>query len=105
MSTVMVVLFAVLVVILAFVLIVAIPVLVGKLFFRWSGNRVKYIVSQSVSAIVTSLVASLIITGLILLVGLVFKQQWAFSGGLLIVYTFWIAIKAVIASIRGSGRM
>jgi len=47
----------------------------------------------------------MIVTGLILLVGLVFKQQWAFSGGLLIVYTFWIAIKAVRQNIRQSKNM
>ena len=97
--------FAILVIILAFALIVALPVLVGKLFFRWSKQRVQYIVSQSTSAIISSVVMSLVITGLILLVGLVFKQQWAFSGGLLIVYTFWIAIKSVRQAIQQSRGM
>lgn len=102
MSTFAVVIFAILVVLLVYVLIVALPVLAGKLLFRWSKQRVKFIVSQSTGTIITSVVTSLIITGLILLVGLVFKQQWAFSGGLLIIYTFWIAIKAVRQNIRQS---
>lgn len=105
MNTFTAIVFAILVMLLAFALIVAIPVLSGKLFFRWSQQRVKYVVSESTSAIVTSVVTSLIITGLILLVGLLFKQQWAFSGGLLIVYTFWIAIKAVRLAIQQSKRM
>ena len=96
---------AILVMLLAFVLVVALPVLVGKLLFHWSKARTRYIVSQSTSAIVTSLVITLIITGLILLVGVVLKQQWAFSGGLLIVYTFWTAIKAVRQAILQSKRM
>ena len=78
MSTVVAIVFAFLTIILAFVLIVSLPVLAGKLFFRWSARRVRTIVSQSTSAIVTSVVTSLIITGLILLVGLVFHQQWHF---------------------------
>ncbi len=105
MSTFAAVVFAVIVVILVYALIVALPVLAGKLLFRWSKQRVKYIVSQSASTIITSVVTSLVITGLILLVGMVFKQQWAFSGGLLIVYTFWIAIKAVRQNIRQSKNM
>ena len=102
MSTFAAVIFAILVVLLVYVLIVALPVLAGKLLFHWSKQRVKFIVSQSTGTIITSVVTSLIITGLILLVGLVFKQQWAFSGGLLIIYTFWIAIKAVRQNIRQS---
>ena len=105
MSTLAAIVFAILVIALAFVLIVALPVLAGKLFFRWSKKRVQYIVSQSTGTIVTSVVTSLIITGLILLIGLVFHQQWAFSGGLLIVYTFWTAIKAVRQAIQQSKRM
>lgn len=105
MNTFAAIVFAILVMILAFALIVALPVLVGKLFFHWSAGRVKYIVSQSTSTIVTSVVTTLIITGLILLVGLVFRQQWAFSGGLLIVYTFWTAIKSVRQAIQQSKRM
>jgi len=105
MSTFAAIVFAILTIILAFVLIVALPVLAGKLFFRWSARRVRYIVSQSTSAIVTSVVTSLIITGLILLVGLVFHQQWAFSGGLLIVYTFWTAIRTVRQAIEQSKHM
>ena len=72
MSTFAVVIFAILVVLLVYVLIVALPVLAGKLLFRWSKQRVKFIVSQSTGTIITSVVTSLIITGLILLVGLVF---------------------------------
>ena len=105
MSTFAAIVFAILVIILAFVLIVALPVLFGRLFLHWSDQRVKYIVSQSTSSIVSSVVMSLIITGLILLVGLLFKQQWAFSGGLLIVYTFWTAIKAVRQNIAASKGM
>lgn len=105
MSTFAAVILAVLAMLLAFVLIVAVPALAGKLLFRWSKARVKYVVSQSTSAIVTSVVTSLIVTGLVLLIGVVFKQQWAFSGGLLIVYTFWVAIKAVRQAIRESKRM
>ena len=105
MNTFTAILFAILVMLLAFVLIVAVPVLIGKLFFHWSKNRVKAIVSQSTSAIVTSVVTSLIITGLILLIGLVFNQQWAFSGGLLILFTFWTAIKSVRQAIQQTRRM
>jgi hypothetical protein len=88
-----------------YLLIVVIPVAIGKLFFRWSRRRVSYVFKQSMSTILASVVGSLVITGLILLVGIVFKQQWAFSGGLLLVYTFWIAIKAVKENISNSGGM
>jgi len=88
-----------------FFLIVIIPVFFGKLLFRWSGSRVRHVFSQSMSTIVAAVVGSLLLTGLILLIGMVFKQEWAFSGGLLIVYTFWIAIKAVRENIRSSKGM
>jgi hypothetical protein len=96
---------SILIVAIVFLLIVIIPIIVGKLFFRWSRRRVRYVFSESMSIIVASVVGSLILTGLILLVGIVFKQQWAFSGGLLLVYTFWIAIKAVRENIRNSRGM
>ena len=65
----------------------------------------RYIFSESLSTIVAAVADSLLLTGLILSVGLVFKQQWAFSGGLLLVYTFWIAIKAVRENISRSRDM
>jgi len=88
-----------------FLLIVCIPIAFGKLFLRWSNRRVRYIFSESMSTIIGAAVGALILTGLVLLIGTVFKQQWAFSGGLLIVYTFWIAIKAVKENIQNSRRM
>ncbi len=105
MNVVAAILCAVLLIAAIFTLIVAIPIGVGKLLFRWSGNRTRYIFKQSMSTIVAALVGSLVLTGIVLLVGVVFKQKWAFSGGLLIVYTFWVAIKAVRDSIRSSKRM
>ena len=91
--------------VLAYLLIVLIPVVIGKLLFRWSGQRMRYIISQSMSTIVGSVVGSLVLTGFILLIGVVFNQQWAFSGGLLLVYTFWTAIKAVKENIKASKGM
>ena len=105
MNTLIVIISVILIMVVAFVLIVAVPVLIGRLLFRWSAQRMKYIFSQSMSTIVTSVVVSLIISGLILLVGLVFKQEWAFSGGLLFVFTFWTAIKAVRQAIKNSKRL
>lgn len=105
MNTFLVILMALIVVILAFMLIVCIPVLFGKLFFKWSKQRVKYIFSTSFSTIVSTVIVSLILTGLILLIGVVFKAQWAFSGGLLIVFVFWTAIKSVIQCIKESKNM
>ena len=88
-----------------FLLIVIIPVFVGKLFFRWSNRRVLYVLSESLSTIIATAIGALLLTGLILLIGMLFKQEWAFSGGLLVVYTFWIAIKAVRENIRNSSNM
>lgn len=88
-----------------FLLIVIIPIIVGKLLFRWSGRSVRYVFHESISSITAAVVGSLVLTGLVLLVGMVFEQQWAFSGGLLVVYTFWIAIKAVWENIRNSKGM
>jgi hypothetical protein len=96
---------AIAVIIVAYLLIVIIPVGLGKLLFRWSGTRVLYILGTSLGAIIGSVVASLLLTGLILLIGLVFQQEWAFSGGLLIIYTFWVAIKSVRETIRESKGM
>lgn len=104
-NPVVIILLSLLVLLLFFALIVLIPVLFGKLVLRWSKARCKYVLSNSFSSILTSLITSLIITGLILLIGLVFKQQWAFSGGLLIVYVFYLAIKSVVANIKSSKRM
>ncbi|HHW93635.1 MAG TPA: hypothetical protein GX734_03985 [Clostridiaceae bacterium] len=86
---------AVVIVAFVFFLIVVIPIIFGKLFLRWSGKRMRYVFSESLSTILAAVIGSLVLTGLILLIGLVFKKQWAFSGGLLLVYTFWIAIKVV----------
>lgn len=105
MKALAIIIISLLVMALAFILVVAIPVFIGKLLFHWSKQRVKYIVSNSLSTIFTSLITSLIITGLILLIGILFKQQWAFSGGLLIVYVFWMAIKTVSENIKNSKRM
>ena len=96
---------AILVAAVALVLIVGIPVLFGKVFLHWSKRRVQYIVSQTVSTVVSMVVVSLTVTGLGLFIGVVFHQEWAFSGGLLFVYTFWVAIKAVRNNIRNSRHM
>ena len=105
MNTILAIITAVFIIVAMFFLIVVIPIIFGKLLFRWSGKRIRYIFSQSLSTIVSAVIGSLILTGLILLVGMVFKQQWAFSGGLLLVYTFWIATKAVRENIRASKGM
>ena len=105
MKIVAAIIFAVVIIIVVFMLIVLIPVIVGKLFFKWSKNRIKYILSKSLSSIMGAVVISLILTGLILLVGMVFKATWAFSGGLLIVYTLWVAIKSVIQAVKESKYM
>jgi len=96
---------AIVIIAIVFLLIVIIPVIGGKLLFRWSGRRVRYVLSESLSTIIASAVGSLVLTGLILLIGMVFKQQWAFSGGLLLIYVFWIAIKTVRDNIRASKGM
>jgi len=96
------IIFSIAIIMFAFSIIVVIPLIVGKLLFRWSGRRVRYVFSESMSTIVVAVVVSLLFTGFVLLVGIVFEQQWAFSGGLLVVYTFWIAIKSVWKNIRDS---
>ena len=105
MNTVMIILMAVLCIALALFLIVGLPVLFGRLFLKWSKERAKFIFSQSFSEIVASVVLSLIISGIILLVGLLLKKDWAFSGGLLFLYTFYTAIKTVRANIKASRAM
>lgn len=95
----------ILIVLSIFLLIVGVPIAFGKLFLGWSNRRIKYIFSNSVSSVMSSVVISLILTGLILLVGLVFKQQWAFSGGLLLVYLLWVSIKSIVGFIRNSRGM
>lgn len=88
-----------------FFLIVIIPVFFGKVFLRWSKTRVNYIFSQSLSTIVASVIGSLVLTAFVLIVGVIFNQEWAFSGGILLVYTFWTAIKTVKQNILSSKRM
>lgn len=88
-----------------FLLIAGIPIAFGKVFLRWSNRRVKYIFTNSMSSVLSSVVISLILTGLILLIGLIFKQQWAFSGGLLLLYLFWAAIKSIRGFIKSSKGM
>ena len=105
MEIVLTIIFSVIIIAIVFFLIVIIPVVVGKLLFRWSGRRMRYVISESMSSIVAAVVGSLLLTGLVLLVGMVFKQEWAFAGGMLIIYTFWIAIKAVKEKIRNSRGM
>jgi len=95
----------ILIVLSVFLLVVGVPIAFGKLFLGWSNRRIKYIFSNSVSSVMSSVVISLILTGLILLVGLVFKQRWAFSGGLLLVYLFWVSIKSIVGFIRNSRGM
>lgn len=88
-----------------FFLIVVIPILFGKLFFRWSRKRIRYIFSESLSSIIAIVIGSLVLTGLILLVGVVLKREWAFSGGLFLIYTLWEAIKTVRENIQFSKDM
>lgn len=102
MKTFVIILASLVILALAYALVVLIPVALGKLLFRWSGARCGYILKESFSSILSSLVISLILTGIILLIGLVFHQQWAFSGGLLFVYLFWVAIKTVRENIKNS---
>ena len=105
MKTVGQIVIIILIVLSVFLLVVGVPIAFGKLFLGWSNRRIKYIFSNSVSSFMSSVVISLILTGLILLVGLVFKQQWAFSGGLLLVYLLWVSIKSIVGFIRNSRGM
>lgn len=105
MNTVGAIFAALIILLLAYALVVLIPVGFGKLFLSWSGKRCRYILSQSFSSMIVSLVVTLVLTGLILFVGVVFKQQWAFSGGLLFVYIFWLSIKTVVNNIKLSRGM
>ena len=94
-----------LIVIAFFLVIVGIPILFGKLFLKWSNRRINYIFTNSMTTVLTNVVISLIITGLTLLIGIVFKQQWAFSGGLLLVYILWLTVKAIAIHIKESKNM
>lgn len=88
-----------------YLIIVGIPILFGKIFLGWSNQRISYIFSNSMATVISSVVVSLIVTGIALLIGIVFNQPWAFSGGLLILYMFWITIKSVYGFIKESRRM
>jgi len=105
METIGTILGIVVIVAVVYFLIAIIPVAFGKLIFRWSGRRIRHILIESMSTIIATAVGSLVLTGLVLLVGMVFNQQWAFSGGILLLYTFWIAIKAVRENIGNSRGM
>lgn len=93
---------AALIVAVALLLIVGIPVLFGKVFLHWSNRRIKFIVSNTAGEVITMVVVSAVITLIGLFIGFVFKREWAFSGGLLFAYTFWVAIKSVRTNIRNS---
>ena len=105
MNTIETILLAVILYVLVMLLIVAVPVGFGRLFLRWSGKRASFIFSQTASDVAAGVVGTLILSGLILLVGSLLQAKWAASGGLLLVYTFWIAIKAVANNIKSSRRM
>ena len=105
MKTVGQIVIIILIVLSVFLLIVGVPIAFGKLFLGWSNRRIKYIFSNSLSSVMSPVVISLILTGMILLVGLVFKQRWAFSGGLLLVCLLWVSIKSIVGFIRNSRGM
>lgn len=95
----------VLIVLVVFLLIAGIPIVFGKVFLGWSNRRVKYIFSNSMSSVLSSVFISLIITGISLLVGVLFRQKWAFSGGLLLIYLFWTTIRSIVDFIKSSKGM
>lgn len=92
----------IIIIFLVLLLIVGLPILFGKIFLHWSKQRTKYIFSKTSSTVITSVILSSIITLIGLFIGFVFHQEWAFSGGLLFLYTFWIAIKSTRENIRNS---
>ena len=105
MNTIMAVIFAFILYLLVLLVIVAIPIGFGMLFLRWSKKRAAFIFSETASEVATGVIGTLVLSGLILLIGSLFKAKWAFSGGLLFVYTFWLAIKSVAKNIKGSRGM
>ena len=88
-----------------FLLMIGLPIAIGKVLLGWSNKRIKYIFTNSMSSVFQSVTISLILTGLVLLVGIVFRQQWAFSGGLLLVYLLWTTTKTIIEYIKSSKNM
>lgn len=105
MNTLLIILSAIIIVIVVYFLIVAIPLLFGKLFLHWSGKRIRYIASQSFSDIISSVIGTLMLSGLALLLGVILKQRWAFAIGLFIMFTFRAVIKSVAQNIKASANM
>ncbi|MCL2083739.1 MAG: hypothetical protein FWH06_00590 [Oscillospiraceae bacterium] len=70
-----------------------------------SKRRFKYIIKETTVSMLVFLVGSLCLTGFALLIGYVFKQNWAFSAPMLIVLLIWNWIKSVRQAFRDSKGM
>jgi NADH:ubiquinone oxidoreductase subunit 5 (subunit L)/multisubunit Na+/H+ antiporter MnhA subunit len=68
-------------------------------------KRIKYILKESLTSVLVFLIGSLVLTGFVLLAGFVFKQDWAFAPGILIVALLWNVIKNIYKAIKDSKHM
>ncbi len=68
-------------------------------------KRVQYVIRESLTSVLIFLIGSLVLTGITLLVGLVFKQDWFFAPGILIIALFWYLIKSIYKAIKDSKYM
>lgn len=87
------------------VLIVGIPVLVGKLFLHWSKARVKYIFMESLKEISVYTLFCLVATVLSIVLGYIFEEARIFEPILLFGIVFIVAIKIVKEKIRISKKL
>ena len=70
-----------------------------------SKRRFMYIVKESMSSFLYLLAGSLVLTGIVLLVGIVFKQEWAFSFGIFFILFIWYFFKSIYNAIKNSRGM
>jgi hypothetical protein len=57
------------------------------------------------SSFLALIVGSLVLTGFVLLVGKLLKQDWAFSAGLFIIIFIWYFFKSIYNAIKSSRGM
>ena len=70
-----------------------------------SKQRIKYILKEATGATIGCLVGTLILTGLVLFVGFILRQDWVFSAPLLILILIWNLYTTVRDAIRDSKGM
>ena len=70
-----------------------------------SKRRFMYIVKESTSSFIYLIIGTLVLAGFGLLVGKVFKQDWAFSSGLFVILFIWYFIKSIYNAIKNSRGM